>query len=674
MSDPIYQVMNELAVITELIQNSILLFALVFIFGASNMKPDSKEIIKKIILGLVIGSFAIMIMAFPWKLEEGLIFDSRSVLLSITGAFFSPLTSIIAMVAALVYRIILGGVGVYAGSLTIILTTLLGILWKLNHHRFRKVPHFIEYFFFGIIASLLTIICQLLLPWETASVTIPRLFAPFFLLFPFMSGVLGSAIINQIQRLNAQEEIRAQQVLLESSINSPKTMEIIVLDTKYQYMTFNDFHKDSMKKYYNVAIEKGKSYLSYIDNEEMYYRIKSYIDKALNGESFTRVVEVETTKGKYLEELYTPIRNDKHNIIGITIFSQDVTKRKEYEQNIVYLSFHDALTGLKNRRFYIEEIAKIDQPENQPITIVLADINGLKVMNDAFGHDAGDHLLKTVASEIQKHFQDKGVVARIGGDEFVILMKNTTKAQVVHWVEKAKEELEKNVIEGIHVSVAFGVETKIGNMTLEEVFKIAEDDMYKNKLFESSSNRNDAIKTIMNTLHVKNPREEYHSKRVSEYCQRIGSLLGMRKDELVLLKSIGNLHDIGKIAIDEAILNKPGKLTIEEWTEIKRHPEIGYRILSSSSEYAEFAEDILSHHERWDGKGYPQGLKGKEIPYRARIIAIADAYDAMTSSRPYRQGLSHEFAMEEIAKNAGTQFDPIIAKKFIESFEKKKAK
>jgi HD-GYP domain-containing protein (c-di-GMP phosphodiesterase class II) len=146
----------------------------------------------------------------------------------------------------------------------------------------------------------------------------------------------------------------------------------------------------------------------------------------------------------------------------------------------------------------------------------------------------------------------------------------------------------------------------------------------------------------------------------------------MRKDEINLLKVISNLHDIGKIAIDEQILNKPGKLNEEEWAEIKRHPEIGYRILSSSSEYAEISEDILSHHERWDGDGYPQGLKGKDIPYRARIIAIADAYDAMTSDRPYRKALSKEEALAEIIRCSGTQFDPSIARKFVDNFQSDK--
>ena len=225
----------------------------------------------------------------------------------------------------------------------------------------------------------------------------------------------------------------------------------------------------------------------------------------------------------------------------------------------------------------------------------------------------------------------------------------------------------KEKVGSVDISISFGYETKNNEEEkIQDILKKAEDHMYKKKLFESPSMRGKTINTIISTLHEKNKREEQHSHRVSTLCESMGKALGLPEDEIEELKTVGLLHDIGKIAIEENILNKPGKLTEEEWEEIKRHPEIGYRILSTVNDMSEMAEYVLAHHERWDGMGYPKGLKGEEIPLQSRIIAIADAYDAMTSERSYRNALPEEVAIEELKINAGIQFDPELIRVFIE--------
>jgi len=653
-----------------LLQNVALLFALVFLYGATNFDPRGKNTAKKVILGLLIGAFSMLIMNFPWELEEGIFYDTRSVLLSVTGAFFSLTTTGIAALIAIIYRILLGGAGVYAGTLTIFVSSGLGILFHLlMQKQLRQVPALIRYYVFGVSVSVATLLCQLAIPWPTAFLAIESVMLPYLVFFPVVSLILCFAIENQITRLNSQQSLKQQQLLLEASINSPREMEIYAVDTNFVYLSFNHFHAKSIFKYYNLPIRIGQYYFDNISDKKMADRIRNCFERALAGESFTVVDEVETNKGKFLENFYAPIYNKEKKIMGVTVFSHDITERKTYEQSILYISYHDVLTGLKNRRFYNEELDRIDHHQYLPISIVMADINGLKLMNDAFGHDQGDELLKVVATGLAACFESHGVVARIGGDEFVAIMTNTDFNVAMSLIEQAKARIEEHVLNGMRVSVSFGAATKTDMMSIDETFKVAEDDMYKHKLFEVSSNRNDAIKAIMNTLNMKNPREEEHSRRVSFYCQKLGEILGMRKDEVELLKVIGNLHDIGKIAIDEQILNKPGKLSEEEWITLKRHSEIGYRIISSSADYAEISEDILSHHERWDGKGYPQGLAEEEIPFRARIIAIADAFDAMTSERPYRAKMSIGEAIAEIKRCSGTQFDPDIAGKFIEYLE-----
>jgi len=205
-------------------------------------------------------------------------------------------------------------------------------------------------------------------------------------------------------------------------------------------------------------------------------------------------------------------------------------------------------------------------------------------------------------------------------------------------------------------------------LSVQRAMKLAEDQMYQNKLFEASSRRSKTIDVVLSTLHEKNPREALHSRRVAEICVVMAQTMKMSASEIKKMRTAGLLHDIGKIGVREELLNKPGKLTPEEYTEICRHPEIGYRILNTAPNMLEISEIILSHHERWDGNGYPQGLAGNEIPLFSRIITIADAFDAMTSDRSYRKAMTSEYALDELKNGAGKQFDPELIEVFLQAW------
>jgi len=339
---------------------------------------------------------------------------------------------------------------------------------------------------------------------------------------------------------------------------------------------------------------------------------------------------------------------------------------KNTVKEIKELSHTDQLTGLYNRRFFEEELKRLDTLRNLPLSLIMVDVNGLKLTNDAFGHEAGDQLLQKVAQVLKEECRADDIIARIGGDEFVILLPKTDHLQVATLGERLIGATGKEEIKNLPVSASFGWDTKNSQKEdIETVFKRAEDYMYSKKAYKKDSQRQHSLQIILDTLFTKESREREHARRVSEFSVAIGVALGLSEAEVKELKIAGQYHDIGKIALQEDILNKKGKLSDKERKEIKRHPELSYNILSSVNEFGPIAEIVLYHHERWDGKGYPSGLQGEEIPLQSRIIMVADAFDAMTEKRPYRRALNKEEAVLQLKKGAWKQFDGNITEAFI---------
>ncbi len=380
----------------------------------------------------------------------------------------------------------------------------------------------------------------------------------------------------------------------------------------------------------------------------------------------TLLISIDGTE-RPIEDSAAPIIGFDGTIFGVVLVFRDCTAKKEKIEKIEYLSYHDQLTGLYNRRYYEEYLKKIDIEKNLPLSIVMGDINGLKLINDSLGHSVGDELLKKTADVMKQSCKNNHVIARLGGDEFILLLPKTDSLEAEQIINEIKSKASKEKVRTFDISISFGYQTKENiEDDIQGILKNTEDHMYRNKLSESWSMRSRTIEMLMNSLYEKSDREMLHSKRVGEICGLIATKLGLKPDVIKDLSMAGLMHDIGKIGIGESILDKKEKLTHHEWKEIQKHPEIGYRILSSVNEFSEIATYILEHHERWDGKGYPRRLKGEEITLYARIIAIADAYDAMTNQRSYREGLNKEEAIGEIIRCSGTQFDPYIVDVFIE--------
>jgi len=402
------------------------------------------------------------------------------------------------------------------------------------------------------------------------------------------------------------------------------------------------------------------------EGQEFTQRVFSVFNVKKPFEDFENKILTKDGRTIWVSTNAIPVLDDQGNLSGYRGNDMDITIRKEKENEILFLSYHDQLTGLYNRRFFEEELIIQDTENNLPLTIIIGDVNGLKLINDSFGHAVGDELLKKTAISLEKISRKEDIIARWGGDEFVAILPRTDAAEAERLTSRINELSLNEKVNGVNLSISFGSATKtIAKEEIRGIIKNAEDELYRNKLYGSSGMRSDTVQLIINTLYEKNHREMLHSKRVSLICEAIAFQLNYTKNEISKMKIAGMVHDIGKIGINENILNKPSKLSDSEWNEMKNHSEIGFRILSSVNEFHEVAAYVLEHHEKWGGTGYPRGLKGKEISMQARIIAVADAYDAMTSIRSYGTQLSKTEAENELKRCSGVHFDPEIVDVFI---------
>jgi|LSQX01.2.fsa_nt_gb diguanylate cyclase (GGDEF)-like protein/PAS domain S-box-containing protein/putative nucleotidyltransferase with HDIG domain len=406
--------------------------------------------------------------------------------------------------------------------------------------------------------------------------------------------------------------------------------------------TTSHFHECAILK----AIEKGEGVHS---DEDMFWRA--------DGTSFD--VEYHS---------YPQIQNGR--VVGAVITFMDITQRKQREAEIQYLYSYDTLTGLLNRRSFEDNRNSVDIPENLPLSVIFADINGLKITNDVFGHSAGDRLIKKSSDILKQACRPKDLLARIGGDEFVLLLPKIPYNVALEILDAIKQGFADARMEAVKCSISLGVDTKQNSdQSLDEAMANAENAMYKDKILYRNSTNKDIVDTIIHTLHLRSVPEKDHSESVSALAARLGKELNLPEDEIIKLKRAAYLHDIGKIVLEKDMLEKYA-IDEEELEKFKQHSVVGYRILNLFDETLDVAEYVYSHHERWDGKGYPRGIKGEQIPLISRIISLTETFDRIYRRNKTVREDYKQVTLEEIKRSSGTQFDPRLTEVFLNMAEK----
>jgi len=452
---------------------------------------------------------------------------------------------------------------------------------------------------------------------------------------------------------------------------------IIVFDNRGRISLINNRAKELIDDHRNLINKKVYNVFRIYSNSKT-ITFAEIINKCLRkkenyaSDGTFSLITNNDDKELFVEFTVSLIDYEKGIDHGGILAIRDTTIERETQKQIRFASNHDYLTTLYNRFYFEEQLKRLDTPRQLPLTLILGDLNGLKLLNDTFSHLEGDRLLIEIAKILKKATRSEDIVARWGGDEFVILLPKTSYNDAQKVYHRIKDLCKKSMYKPITPSISLGCATKTESIENPyDILKIAEERMYHEKLIEGKTMRSDLINALEKSLMEKTSGYREHTQKKIEIAKKFASQLKLNNEDTLALLSLARLHDIGKISINEALLQTPKDLTSEDWKVIKMHPEIGKRLVQAIPELQNIVESLYYHHEHFDGTGYPEQLKGEEIPLLSRIITIVDAFEIMIDGRNYLKAVSISKALAEIKKKAGSQFDPTLVSQFIEMYKER---
>lgn len=511
-------------------------------------------------------------------------------------------------------------------------------------------------------------------------------------------------LYKQIQEITANKAIGYfENIVIDDKIYNKLVIPIDSEDTLLGLLIKKETNKD--KGMFNLLIDSIPEIIFCKDNDLKYTIINKECEQFYKSRGVTEIIGktdldfnldkdflqtctdhdkivMKTKKPLYIEEkvpiensdefavyqtIKTPIIDENGNLHGLLGSVRDISEQKKIEEKLRYLSYRDLPTGLYNRTYFEEKISELTSEKDFQIGVIIGDLNALKIVNDVFGHLEGDKLIKTIAEILTNVCGNRGYVFRWGGDEFITLLINSSEKDCESYIEDVNnlcKEFSKGK-QNISISQGYSI-LNSNNSDIDNVLIEADKMLYNNKNFNKKNVSRITIERIMNVLDEKNLESKEHLNLVLHTAMEIGSSMKLDYKELEKLRLLAWLHDIGKSPLDEDVLLKKGTLSQDEYKVAKDHVKIGYKIATTLPEINHIAKEILYHHERWDGKGYPEGLKGEEIPLLSRIINVADAYSVMINGTIYKDKMDKKSAILELKRNSGTQFDPSIVNVLLE--------